>query len=323
MRKLPAAFWRNLMILRRKNKTYCSEIQSRSYCWMFWDLFCHHHTGKVFMKASFYCKNRNKTHKGLQSCIIFYQPHVCVGCCQWRRHTYIHCSHLSSINARYELVPASEMEDLLLFMSRKCSWTHHGCYGIRIKRTKKNLKVAQCSCWSLLVVKASVVVNHSSFNKHKWQILIRSSEDLLLSMRRKCSWRHRGWRTIIETWRFTELHTFFIAWMFVQGVVGGENIDTDSLKLWFAASISGKCSWRHHYGIRIKDTKKLEGLQSCISVRWQHVLVGLLLLFVVKALVVGHQSGKNVELDLPLFLFYDTVSWISSGFWSKLVFFFW
>ena len=41
---------------------------------------------------------------------------------------------------------------------------------------------------------------------------------------------------------------------------------------------------------------------------------------VVKALVVSHQSGKNVELDLLLFLFYITVSWVSSGFWSELVF---
>lgn len=103
-------------------------------------------------------------------------------------------------------------------------------------------------------------------------------------MKRRCSWRHRGKRTIIETWSFTELHTFFIDWMFVPGVVGGENIDADPLKLWFAASISEdvhvfKCSWRHRYGIRIKHTEKLEGLQSCISVWWQHVLVGLLLLF--------------------------------------------
>ena len=58
-----------------------------------------------------------------------------------------------------------------------------------------------------------------------------------------------------------------------------ENIVTDEFKLWFAASISRKCSWRHHDGIRIKHMKKLEGLQSCISVWWQHVLVGLLLLF--------------------------------------------
>lgn len=239
---------------------------------------------------------------------------------------YVHFSHLSSINARYELVPASEMKDLLLFMGRKCSWTHHGCYGITIKRTKKHLKTAQCSSWSLLMVKASVVVNHSSFNRHKWQILISSCEDLLLFMRRRCSWRHRGKRTIIETWSFTELHTFFIDWMFVPGVVGGENIDADPLKLWFAASISEdvhvfKCSWRHRYGIRIKHTKKLEGLQSCISVWWQHVLVGLLLLFSGESFSRLSSIRQKCGVRFAAFVFYDTVGWTSSGFWSKLVFF--
>lgn len=145
-------------------------------------------------------------------------------------------------------------------------------------------------------------------------------------MKRRCSWRHRGKRTIIETWSFTELHTFFIDWMFVPGVVGGENIDTDSLKLWFAASISEdvhvfKCSWRHHYGIRIKHTEKLEGLQSCISVWWQHVLVGLLLLFSGESFSRLSSIRQKCGVRFAAFVFYDTVGWTSSGFWSELVFF--